>query len=89
MLMGWSVCHPSIAPGKPRIWMERPPPSESWLRHGCPLNYPPVFVDGEIVILGLAQALLDPLVQVFKSDEVPGFFLDRQKGESKDEIKAK
>lgn len=65
------------------------PSSESWLQHGCLLNYSPVFIDGEIVILRLVQAFLDPLIQVFKSDEILGLLLDRQKGESKNEIKAK
>lgn len=34
-----------------------------------------LFVDGKVVVLGVVQALLDPLIQVLGSDEGLGFLL--------------
>lgn len=42
------------------------------------LHDPPVLVDGEVVVPGVVQALLDLCLQVLQGDEVFGFLLKQR-----------
>lgn len=53
-----------------------PGPMAGLLRQHRALDDPPILVDGEVVVLWVVQALLDPCLQVLGGDEVFGFLLN-------------